>query len=89
MSGFVEGAVSYVGDRLGSFQASGIRSTLPAYEKADLSAGVLFNSWTVSVFANNISDSRGILLRGTDVGPSYAVNYIQPLTVGMSLVKSF
>jgi len=89
VSGFVEGAFSYVGDRLGSFQATATRSDSPAYTKTDARVGVRYQSWTVSVYANNITDERGVLLNGTDVGPSYAVNYITPRTVGVSVAKSF
>jgi hypothetical protein len=43
----------------------------------------------VNAFVNNATDKRALI--GGDVGffVPFAVNYIQPRTVGLSLVKTF
>lgn len=88
--GFVGGAVSYVGGRKGEFTGTPERQDFPAYAKTDLRAGVNFESWDVTLFASNIFDRRGVLSGGLGTVPNpLAFNYIQPLTIGLSLSKSF
>lgn len=89
IDGYVGGSVSYVGDRLGNLVSSGPRPSLPKYTRVDLHAGVDYETWSLSVFANNVGDERGILLRGADAGPPFTVNYIQPRTIGVLVSKSF
>lgn len=93
--GFAGISVSYVGDRLGNFQglASGVplpRQDLPGFARTDLQLGTRYNSWSITMFANNITDRRGVLGGGLDnsVDPN-AFFYIQPRTIGMSLTKTF
>lgn len=89
-SGYVGADVSYVDARLGEFAAGGLRAYLPAYAKTDAHGGVRYGSWSVDLFANNLTDRRGILTRGQDTGgPPYSVTYIQPRTVGLNVAKSF
>jgi iron complex outermembrane receptor protein len=90
VTGIVGGDVSYVGDRLGVFteSASTSRQDLPGYAQARLHAGMLYGSWKIDMFVNNVSDKRGILDRGPDIFPSGTL-YIQPRTVGLSISKTF
>jgi iron complex outermembrane receptor protein len=95
-TGFVEGVVSYVGDRVSVFNgyaADGItplaRQTFPSYTKTDLRAGVRRDSWTASLYANNVADVRGVLNGGAGYFYPFATIYIQPRTVGVNLVKEF
>jgi outer membrane receptor protein involved in Fe transport len=83
ITGFVGGSLSYVDDR--SQFVSGTPVFLPAYWKADLSAGGRYDSWTVNLFVNNVSDKRGAFAGGFPAG----VEYTQPRTVGMSIARAF
>ena len=89
-SGFFGASVSYVGQRFISFQSNAkTRAVLPAYARLDARLGIEHDSWTANLFVNNLTDCRGMLARGVDAGPPYAVNYIQPRTFGLSLLKTF
>jgi outer membrane receptor protein involved in Fe transport len=91
MRGFVGAAVSYVGDRIGVLGAKAApqRQVFPAYTKADLRAGVRFESWVVNAYVNNVADRRAL----TDGGIGYlyppARIYITPRTVGLTVIKNF
>jgi iron complex outermembrane receptor protein len=87
VAGFVGGSVSYVGDSKNIFSGALTRATFPAYAKADLRAGARYNSWEVSLFANNIADRRGVLSEGYPTGTGFV--YITPRTVGLNFVKTF
>jgi iron complex outermembrane recepter protein len=87
--GFVSGSESYVGDRQGVFVSPPPRQGYPAYAKTDLQAGAKYQSWTLNLFANNVTDRRGVLSGG--IGSLNANNFylIQPRTVGLSVSKTF
>jgi iron complex outermembrane recepter protein len=90
--GFVGGRVSYVGAREGEFRLSLSvpRIHFPAYTEADLRVGVRDESWVVNLFVNNVANVRGIVGGGGNYAQSaYNIFYVQPRTVGASLVKSF
>jgi iron complex outermembrane recepter protein len=93
VTGFVGGSVSYVGDRKGNFPSifatSLERPDLPAYAKVDLTAGANYGSWSLNLFVTNVADRRGVLDGGTDIYPPDAYFYIQPRTLGLSVVRSF
>jgi len=89
ITGFVGAAVSYIGDRLGNFQAAPTRQDFPAYTKTDLRAGVRVEAWTVNLFVNNVANRRGLLGGGLDYVPSNSFLYIQPRTIGASLARKF
>lgn len=93
VTGFLGGAVSYVGDRLGVFAgaagAPAPRQDLPGYARTDLRTGVRYDNWTCNVFANNVFDKRGLIDGGQDLNPPSAYIIIQPRTVGVSVAKSF
>jgi outer membrane receptor protein involved in Fe transport len=91
-TGFVGGGLSYVGERQGPFAVGFTepRFRYPAYAKADFRLGVRDEAWTVNLFVNNAFDRRGIVGGGVSFAQSpYQVFYIQPLTVGLSLTRSF
>jgi len=89
LTGFVGGSVAYVGDRRGDFQSSPDRQTFPAYSKTDLRVGVKYQSWAVNAFANNLSDKRGIVQSGIGTQNPNGYYFIQPRTVGLSLMTTF
>jgi outer membrane receptor protein involved in Fe transport len=88
-TGLAGGNVSYVGSRVGEFTASAQRQDYPGYTKLDLHAGAKFELWTISLYVNNATDRRAALYGGLGGFPAYAFNYIQPRTVGLSVVKTF
>lgn len=80
------GSLSYSGDRLGTFVSAGERQEFAAYTRADLRVGLVRESWTLNVFANNVFDKRARL----NTGPAASTFiYIQPRTVGVNLAKTF
>ena len=89
VTGFAGTAVSYVGDRLGQFLATPARADYPSYTKVDLQAGAHMNDWTLSLYANNITDKRGVLGGGLGNYPPYAYVYLQPRAVGVSVSRNF
>jgi iron complex outermembrane recepter protein len=90
LTGFVGGNVSYVGERLGTFVPVGStlpRAYFPEYVKTDVRAGGTYKNVTATLYANNVTDKRGVLGGGID--PSYAYYYLQPRTVGLSVTLKF
>jgi len=92
LSGVVGGTVSYVGDREGVFAAAGgpnERQDFPAYTKVDLRAGIKWDGWSVSAFANNLTDRRGLLNGGLNTYNPAVFVLIPPRTIGLSVARSF
>jgi len=89
LSAFAGASESYVGDRQGVFTGTAQRQGFGAYAKTDLLAGVRYDDWTFNVFANNLTDRRGILTGGVGTTIPSAFEYIQPRTVGLSVTKEF
>lgn len=83
--GYVGGSLGYVGDRIGRFTTIA-RDVLPSYTKLDLSAGINLSTWSVNLFANNLTDKRGILASGTAPGTFVL---IQPRLIGVSVQANF
>lgn len=91
---FAGASLRYVGDRLGAFRgvAGGAplpRQYFPSYEQVDLRLGIKNDSWTANLFVNNAGDERSALYGGLGALPPTAFTYIQPRTIGLSLVKAF
>jgi hypothetical protein len=93
VTGFGAVAASYVGDRQGEFASiyatTPTRQDLPAYAKLDLRAGARFDSWTLDVYVNNVTDQRGLLSGGLGTSPPFAFILLQPRTVGFSIGDKF
>jgi hypothetical protein len=89
LTGFVGAAVNYIGNREGLFTSSADRAYYPAYAKTDLSGGVSYNSWLINLYANNVTDRRGIYGGGPGMFPPFAYEIIQPRTVGLSVTRKF
>jgi iron complex outermembrane receptor protein len=87
----------YVGDRLSLFSSAPTtpRVVLPSYFQLNLLAGVHVKSWEINAYANNLTDKRGIVSRpGSSAATSADIGYldyvyIQPRTVGLSLLYRF
>jgi len=92
-SAFVGGAASYVGKREGEFatifSVPPQRQVYPAYTKVDVRAGVVYGTWTGSLYANNVTDRRAPLSGGLGAYPPTGFTYIQPRSVGLSVAKTF
>ena len=89
-TGFVGGAVNYQGNHLGDFNNTTTRQHYPAYAKTDLRAGVKDGPWTISMYANNVADKRGLVTSGLDYfPPGYAAIYIEPRLIGLNVSRTF
>jgi outer membrane receptor protein involved in Fe transport len=84
MTGFVGASVSYVGERPSAIGSTGPQN-YPSYARTDARAGLRSGLWTFNLFANNLTDKRGIL----NVNPPHGVTYIQPRTIGVSVDRTF
>ena len=89
LTGFAGAAVSYQGDRVGTFKATSERQIFPAYTQANLRAGMMYDSWTANLFVTNLADSRGVLAGGLDTVPTNSFIYTQPRTVGLAISRAF
>jgi hypothetical protein len=87
--GFGGATVSYIGDRISYFQPTAARQVFPAYARTDLRLGLRYESWSGSVYVNNVADRRGVLFGGIGTFNPTAFNYIQPRTAGVSVAKKF
>jgi iron complex outermembrane recepter protein len=88
-TGFVGGMVNYVGDRVGLFTGTSLRENYPSYTRMDVRAGVAYDSWTSSIFVNNIADEHGVISGGLGYVMPTAFAVIQPRTIGLNVVKRF
>jgi len=92
-TGFAGAQVSYVGDRLGYFTGTpGVpapRQYYSPYTKTDLRAGLTHETWTTSIYVNNVADSRGVISGGLGYYIPNAFFYIQPRTIGVTVSKQF
>jgi outer membrane receptor protein involved in Fe transport len=103
---FVQGAVVHVGERKSDLRLleRGILGKLDAYTTADLSAGISKNSWSLSVYVNNVFDERADISRFTNcaetvcgaagVVPEYPNGQVytvtnQPRTFGVRFSQEF
>jgi iron complex outermembrane receptor protein len=89
VTGFVGGSIDYIGNREGLFIATPDRAYYAPYARADVLAGARFDSWTVNLYGNNITDRRGVLGGGIGMFPPFSYNIIQPRTVGLDAIKKF
>jgi len=89
ISGFAGVTVTNVGDRRGPFIATPARAYYPSYTTVDLRTGLEFESWKLNLFANNVSDKRVPIGGGAGAFPPTSFFYLQPRTMGLSLVKTF
>jgi iron complex outermembrane receptor protein len=90
-TGFVGGAVTYVGDREGLFATTSDsrRQQYPAYTKTDLRGGVRYKTWTASVYVNNVGNVRGLVGGGAQTFNPTSFLYIQPRTIGLTVSTAF
>ena len=87
-SGFVMGAMQWVGASKGSLDPSQTDYQRPAYRTADFSAGIAFDRYDVSVFAKNAFDTDTVIQhpRVASIVQGYRV---PPRSIGVSLATRF
>jgi outer membrane receptor protein involved in Fe transport len=100
-TGFAGAQVSLVGNRLGEFAACNVpdaspcpapaapRDYYPSYTQTNLHAGMKSGPWTASLFANNVTDKRGLLGGGAGGVPPGVLVIIPPRTIGLNLSRTF
>jgi outer membrane receptor protein involved in Fe transport len=88
------GAVgSYIGSRATDFASTGgapREPDLPGYTKLDLHADLRWGLWTAGLFANNLTDQRGVLYvynRRYTTPNTEGATFIRPRTLGLSLTR--
>ena len=103
---FVQAALVHVGQRTTDLRLveRSLLGNLPAYNSADISAGIQKNSWSVNVYIDNVFDKRAALYKFTECGvticaahdvvPQYPngqvyTGFSQPRTFGISFKQDF
>ena len=86
-TGFVGAQSSYVGKRASGISDAPTLLYFPSYVQTDLRAGVNFNDWQVSLYDDNVTNKRGIT--GSLIPLEEYNGYIQPRTIGISIVRNF
>jgi outer membrane receptor protein involved in Fe transport len=91
VTGFVGGSLSYFSDRRGEFGNifSANRQAYPGYARTDLRAGVKYDTWSASLYINNVADKRAALSGGIGNYNPAVFRYLQPRTIGISLARQF
>ena len=96
VSGFVGATVAYIGKRYEAFPAApgAPQPSIPDYTFGNLQAGVLVDGYTVTAFAKNVTNERGILRSvqitgSTPTSGLWQTNFITPRMIGLSVSKSF
>jgi outer membrane receptor protein involved in Fe transport len=87
---FLGGSISYIGERKGTFlTGTPNRQVYPAYAQTNLRLGIERGMWHANLFANNVTDKRGVLSGGVGSLIPTEFFYIQPRTIGLTLLKNF
>jgi iron complex outermembrane receptor protein len=98
--GSIGGGFNYVGSRPYEFvgapgpgQTPSPRTFFPAYRTLSLLAGARYDSLRINLYANNVTNARGILSFGgaSSMGNTYenVSSVIQPRTIGLSVSRNF
>ncbi len=96
-TGTVGGVVGYTGERREAFanDPAELRPLLPSFTRLDLRFSAKRDLWLLSLYANNVTDTRGVLSTTSQGGTTatvaniYNTVYVQPLTVGASVQRRF
>jgi outer membrane receptor protein involved in Fe transport len=85
-------SLNYVGERTSNYTNRAIRR-VPDYTTLNINAGLEYKSWSLSVFAKNLTDKRGITaLASQGLAPTsnpFGMAVIQPRTIGAELAFRF
>ena len=96
-TGTVGGVVGYTGERREAFanDPAELRPILPSFTRLDLRFSARRDLWLLSLYANNVTNTRGALSTVSQGGTAatmssiYNTIYVQPLTVGASVQRRF
>ncbi len=91
MGGYVWGNLQHIGDRGTEFSTNNaLYQKMEDYQVVNLRAGLEFEHAEVSVFANNLFDSRGVVraLGRPPFDPQAAIR-VQPRTIGVTVRGNF
>jgi len=88
MSGFVAGGVQWVGPSKGSLNPEQSDYERPSYHTADLSGGLAFSRYKLSVFVKNAFDNDTII-QHPQVASIVQGYRLAPRSIGMSLAAKF
>ncbi|HEV7612438.1 MAG TPA: TonB-dependent receptor [Steroidobacteraceae bacterium] len=83
VTGFAGAAATYLGER----GQSGL--VFPAYTRVDLNGGVTYGGWTARLYANNVTNKRGIINGGPGTLIPDSYYYITPRVIGLGISKTF
>lgn len=95
---FVGASYRYVGNRISDFGllptgTPGQRFSLGHYDVSDLRAGLTHDDFTLTIYAKNVGNSRGIEALAPNTvqlaGYPYSAAIMQPRTFGLDLEKKF
>jgi outer membrane receptor protein involved in Fe transport len=90
VTGFAGAAVTYLGSREDAFTGGGQdRLVFPAYTKTDLHAGAKYGDWTVRLYANNVTNRRGIINGGPSTLIPNSYYFITPRVIGLQVTRKF
>ena len=86
----VGGDVGYLGSRPGLFPTAGATGVMfPSYTKVNLHAELAYQSWSVDLSANNVTNKIVEISGGPGFFPTYAAALLQPRTIALSVRKTF
>jgi outer membrane receptor protein involved in Fe transport len=77
----------YVGRRAGGISSSPTLLYFPGYVQTDLRTELDLKAWQLRLYANNVANTRGIT--GSLMPLEQYNAYIQPRTIGVSVVRNF
>jgi len=83
VTGFAGAAATYLGDR----GQSGL--VFPAYTRVDLNGGIKYGDWTARLYANNVTNKRGIINGGPGTLIPDSYYFITPRVIGLGISKTF
>jgi iron complex outermembrane recepter protein len=90
VTGSVGAGITYIGSREDAFIGGGSdRLVFPAYAKTDLHLGMSYNDWTARLYANNVTNRRGIINGGPSTLIPYSFYYITPRSIGLQVSRKF
>ncbi|WP_229420505.1 TonB-dependent receptor [Pseudoduganella albidiflava] len=88
MSGYVAGGVQWVGPSKGSLNPELIDYERPSYHTADLSGGLAFSRYKLSVFVKNVLDDDTVI-QHPQVASIVQGYRVAPRSIGVSLAAKF
>ncbi|MFB2558106.1 TonB-dependent receptor [Sphingobium sp. sgz301303] len=89
IDGSVGASLTYVGERKGPFGSNPVQAVYPDYTTVDLHAGLNRGPFSLSVYLNNLTDSKGVIGGGVNTFLPKQIFYIQPRNAGFTIGWKF